>query len=246
LSGPGSSGPQPSRRPRRVAEIIGPPGSGKSTVARAVEASGADVRRVSTYTSAGRAPAYAVAALRLIPTMLVRPRGGRESLRKHLNWMVRLEASPRLLGEAAAGLLVFDQGPTYTLVRLLGAAGHRTGWNPRYERWWSGQVARWADRIDLLVFLDAPDGELVARIRDRTKGHAAKELPEAAAAGAVGEARALYESVVGEMAARRALHVLRLDTSEAGVDAVVTRIRRALESTPSRSTPNDPARSGSA
>lgn len=239
MSGPGSDASIPSGR-GRVVEVVGPPGCGKSTVARALSTGRTGVRLISAYTGAANAMAYLASALRIVPAMQARPRGA-ATARKQLNWMIRLEASPRVRDRGGDALLVFDQGPVYTMARLVGVSG-RDEWKPRYERWWKEQIARWATATDLLVFLDAPDADLVGRIRARDKDHAAKRLDDEAAVDAVRASRSHYETVVRELTAA-GITVMRIDTSTSEVADAVLKIEAALSS-PARGGPHNRARSG--
>jgi hypothetical protein len=241
LSGPGSrSGPIASRS----VEIFGPPGGGKTSAITALQASTDGVRAVSTYSSPGNAPLYIRAALSLTPVLLARPRATRRL--KQLNWMIRLEASPRVAAREAlpgTAVMVFDQGPLYTLVRLRLQAPDRARWKPTFERWWDATVDRWSHLLHLAVLLDAPTDVLVSRIKGRSKSHEAKDATDLAARRLVEESRAAHEAVAGELAAR-GLTILRFDTSVSTVEDVVAGTRALLvgqDGTPGHD-PSDRAR----
>lgn len=227
MSGPSSDALQRDHR-TYIIEIIGPPGSGKSTIAATLETASDSVRRISRYRALRNAPAYVSAALKLLPVMVARPRSRSERARKQLNWMIRLSASPRLMRDSSAPTVVFDQGPTYTMVRLLDAAGTRHGWRSRYERWWRRRVQDWATMVDLLVFVDATDATLVDRIRSRPKEHAAKALEFVEAVDAIRQARQAYESIVREICAAHPAPILRADTGNESPQEIASRITRAL------------------
>ena len=49
-------------------------------------------------------------------------------------------------------VLVLDQGPLYTLSRVLAARPDLAD-----DRWLTGRIERWAERLDAVLVLDAPD-----------------------------------------------------------------------------------------
>jgi cytidylate kinase len=202
-----------------VAEILGPPGAGKSTVLDAVARHAPGVRTVRAYRSARTVSAYLGAAAEVAPVLVCAARDIRGA-RQRLNWMVRLQASPRILRVDGRGadVVLFDQGPAYTLVRLHDRAADRAG---RYGRWWSGELRRWAGLFDLVVLLDAPDDVLLERIRTREKPHAVKDVAAVEARQALAEYRARCQVVVRRLAATGSTRIVRVDTSASPQDAVV-------------------------
>ena len=99
-------------RDRSIAlELVGPAGSGKSSVLWEV-ASRKDAPRVIDSLK-GSFRATAATALGIVPVLT------RLAIRSHrtrsLRWAIRLRAASALLEEEA---VLFDQGPVYTLARL--------------------------------------------------------------------------------------------------------------------------------
>jgi shikimate kinase len=197
----------------RCAEMIGPAGSGKTTVLREVGASESSVAVTTNYRSVRRMPAFLQSRIRLARILGLAWAG--PLTRRQRLWIWRLETTPTLLSREAAGSsVVFDQGPAFDLAMLADVAEG----NVRLRRWWEEKVEYWASTFDAVFFLDAPDDVLVERIRARPKGHRVKELSDDEALAAVRSDRARYEEIVRRLAApeARAVEVIRFDTSVRG------------------------------
>lgn len=209
-------------------EVLGPPGAGKTTVLEAVSRLSPMVRPVRGYSALRYVPAYLQAALCVAPLLRAGTRDTPD-VRKSANWMIRLQASTKVLqAERARGgpVVLFDQGPAYTLVRL-----HPRSDAPadRYRDWWTRSVDRWATLLDVLVVLDASDEVLLARIRSRGKEHSVKHVAPAQAVQALTAYRTQCQSVAGRLAAGgHGPRILCLDTAVAEPAALAQTVLAAL------------------
>lgn len=207
LGGPGTP---------RVVEVVGPPGSGKSTLVAALEEADEEVRVLRGFRSPARLPGLAAAGLRGLLAARPRRRWGVPPTTQQLRWIARLEAAPRRVrGSVRPGTsaLVFDQGPVYTLVRLAAAASDDGGWGPRFGRWLEEQQHRTAGLLDVLVVLDAPPVALCDRVFSRHKPHAFKGLSRGQALRALDADRAAYSAMVTALGGVGGMHVLLMDTT---------------------------------
>jgi hypothetical protein len=192
-----------------VAEIVGPPGSGKSRLHASLEGDG--VRTMGNYLAARRVPAWTASALSLLSVLREARTAGFG--RRELTWIVRLEATPRIIDSEAkdAPAVVFDQGPVYALVRL-SEAMERPAAMPRTRAWFGSRLHRWAELLDVIVQLDAPDASLLERIRSRPKDHAVERLDEAQARESLARERASYRKIVDALVEGGRCRAVRLDT----------------------------------
>jgi hypothetical protein len=198
-------------------------GAGKSTLSAALCAHDGYRRGAFIRT---RRPGHLAHALRGVPRLLpilaanlVRP--------PRLSWadvklMAYVTTWDRFLRRRYVGtddVVVLDQGPLYALVRLRaqdrGVTTTRT-----FQRWWDTMVARWLGTLTGVVWLDAPDAELRARIDQRPQAHTVK------GAGAVGlrfivRYRQLFEEVLERITATGAPPVRRFDTGATPVSQLV-------------------------
>lgn len=192
------------------------------------------VRTVSSVSPAAPLLRRALAAGRAAPRALqLIGRGvfGHErTTRRQLAWVGRLVVLDSLARRSGDDVLVLDQGPLYTLSRLLAARPELTD-----DRWLKREIESWADRLDAVLVLDAPDRELVERIRGRDKAHAVKHSSMPDGLAAVAQQRAELDLVV-LTAEAFGLDVLRRRTDDANPEQIVTEVmrlaRRDLVSTP--------------
>jgi RecA/RadA recombinase len=154
-----------------VVEVMGPAGSGKTTLVRTLCSKSNGVRAGVGIGRVRYIRPLITTVSPLVPLWLRAYREDRWLNRREALSMAWLEAWHRELErrtplpEAAT---VFDHGPVYRLA-LLREFGPRVTGSQRFERWWRSMRTRWLATLDLVVSLDAPDGVLLQRLESR--GH---------------------------------------------------------------------------
>ena len=200
-------------------ELIGPPGVGKSTVAAAIADARPDIEVVGSlrpdrfrtaFTGAWRAGGSLTSLRRAAP----RPKVAR--------LLVRAETAATVVAanRRRAPLVVFDQGPVYTLARL-DVAG--VDWSGRVGRWRAGLLDGIADSLDATVWLTCPAEVALARIKERAKSHAAREQ----GLELVGSYQRAYDWLRSELASR-GLAEVEVDTDRRSIDEAVESVVSAL------------------
>ena len=207
-----------------VIELVGLPGSGKTTVLR--ELLGADPRVADkpVLRDAGYRLALAAGIGSALAT-LVRHRALRGRTRDHVVMMAYVQALPGVLSRPAFRdrIVVFDQGPIYFLARPALREERLAPWRAR-------MLERWRSRLDLVAFLEAPDAVLRERIDTRSGSHRIKGSADEPAVRFLTEARGVYEDALGRLEAGAAgPALLRLDTSRVSVDETVARVLAAAD-----------------
>lgn len=148
-----------------VVELFGPPGVGKSSVARHLaDRGGAAV--VASLRPPDRRRSVA-AGLRALP-MVTAAVGTTEPM-KVIRLLARAHAGAAPAG--AAEVTIIDQGPIYTLARLEVAG---VAWRGRLDRWRSARLDAIADQLRAAVHLTCGASEAVRRIERRSKSHPAE------------------------------------------------------------------------
>jgi adenylate kinase family enzyme len=217
-----------------VAELVGPPGSGKTTLLRALPSRDGIVA-ISRLRRQGHLDLYLRSGFALVPMLkeINSVSTGRWARWDHL---IRLRASLALVERCAqrrVPLLVFDQGPTFTLTWLQ-ARMRSSETSNGLEGWLERSVARWADRLDFVLLLDAPDDVLLQRIRSRSKSHVLKDLEDEAIRGEIARFRETFESVIARLGDLGGQQVLRFDTSRRPVGEVARVVEHLLRAGASR------------
>lgn len=188
---------------------MGPTGAGKTTVLEALLARGRSVERKPTLRNARYTGIVARTVGGSVATLARRRALGRDVTLEQVLIMAYVQAVPRILERgylAGANVIAFDQGPIYFVSRpsLL---------NHRLAAWRETTLDTWASLLDVVVWLDAPDHVLAARINSRSKAHRLKGAPGITAAEAFVESRTAYEHAISRLAERRdGPAILRFDT----------------------------------
>jgi cytidylate kinase len=208
-------------------EILGLPGSGKTTITRELSRRDAHVLTMHRYRSWGNVGAYVVAAVRLVPGIVTAARHGASS--RDVRRLIRLASSDavlrRLRRRRAVGAVVLDQGPVFLLRQISASPRSSVEPIPRYR---SRYLHMWADVLDLIVVLDASDDVLLARTREREKRHRLQDMSEADARHELEAERRSMEATVSELTDAGAAGVV-VDTGTASVDDTVVTVVRCIE-----------------
>ena len=200
----------------RILEIIGPPGSGKSTLARGLlenetgMVAGQRIRLKQPGHWAALVRYAAVAAPRFAGVV----RNGRRltwQQTKSLFVLHRWQTVLSLQGASTSDVIVIDQGPIFRLASIhgFGPSGLR---DSRYQSWWSEMYELWAGQLDTIIWLDADDDTLLNRIYCRPRWHEIMADEENAQVY-LDTYRASYQHVVSQIASRRPVEILRLQTA---------------------------------
>lgn len=189
----------------RVVEIVGPAGAGKSTLYQVLR--GRDNLRLDNFPDVRRLanlPFFLWNGAQVIGSL--RGLGGLS--RRELAWMAILQGWPALLQKTDSRVTVLDQGPVYLMadLREFGPASLRTS---AADAWWHDLSTRWSQTLDLIVWLDADDADLLERIHTREKAHIVKDAPAEETLSFLNRYRAAYERVMADLH----VPVLRFDSS---------------------------------
>ena len=186
-----------SKASRVVVELIGVAGAGKSSIASALVALDDEIRARPRV----RERTYAATVPTLLPTFLRLHWPPRRVLAKEMKRILRVQALHRLVRTTRwRGPILFDEGPVYMLARLLVFGGDAVQ-TPAFSRWWHQAIAQWARTLSAIVWVDASDDVLVARLNTRAQPHPLGGAPDSVVRAFLASYREAFRRVLADLQA---------------------------------------------
>jgi len=214
------------RRQVKIIELIGPAGAGKSAVAERLLDETCNVQ-----TSLSWKKYRMKCVVRLLPKLV--------SLLcqkvpfRYLRYLVNLETNLTVLQNHKSRWilpccnLVLDEGPVFRWASLKQSAAN-SGMAGIFENnsWLQNLEARIGEVLDTVVWLDAPDEVLRARINQKVRNHRMKDKPEEIVDLFLNDYRRLFTEIVGDGTGKIA--VKRFDTEQVSIEDVLEGIKALL------------------
>jgi deoxyadenosine/deoxycytidine kinase len=215
-----------------VVEIIGPAGAGKSTLFDALG------KKITEIHCEFLPPVWSITYLPffiknfflLLPTLLS-VHGDRGLSRRELAWMAILNGWPGILERRinqGFKVILLDQGPIF-LIAILAGFGPKSLHEAKVNDWWERIIDRWAQTLDIIVWLDSSNEILTRRIRERERDHLVKEKSNREIQEFIVKYRMLYEGVTKQIIAKNPnLRLIRIDTGQYAINEIINKIRSEI------------------
>ena len=225
------------QKPPRIAELVGPAGAGKTMLSRVLSQRdekilvGADLE----LRKAENIPVFVGNAPFLLPIFLRRSPPSRWFTWEEIKAVVYLRGWPRVLRQQASSngsVVLLEHGPVFKLATLLAFGPDRLR-SGDFGTWWKNTFRQWASTLDMVIWLDASDANLVERINTRSQRHAVKGKSEREAFEFLARYRASYAQILAELTAYGGPTVLQFDTSQASIEQIVDELLITLNLEPS-------------
>ena len=162
----------------------------------------------------------------LLPALLRRCPPSRWFTWDEIKAIVYLRGWPRVLRQQASNnstVILLDHGPVFKLATLLAFGPERLK-SEGFEKWWNNMFKQWAFTLDMVIWLDASDTDLVERINTRSQRHAVKGKSELEAHKFLTRYRKSYNQILAKLIADGRPTLLKFDTSQASIERIVDEV----------------------
>ena len=221
------------KSPPFVVELAGPAASGKSSLLRAlIQSDGGfailadpERRRIK------HIPFIVTSIFSSLPVLLRQSRSGRWFTWREIKSIVYLKGWHRVLRRPTANgvIIALEKGPVLRLAQLRAFDSGNIS-SRRFDEWWVSLLKQWAHTLEMVVWLDAPDGILLERIRARARPrHTIKERSEKEYGEFLARYRASIEGVFSSLRASGGPMVIRFDTDQESLGQIVDKTLLAFE-----------------
>jgi adenylate kinase family enzyme len=222
---------EPHEKPVFNVEVVGSSGVGKSTLLQTLCRNNRQIQPGIHLSRFQTLPQWIDSLMFGLTTYFNYEQSTRWFTRTELRSMVYLDAWYRTLEQPIPNqprAIVWDQGPIYRLA-MLQEFGPEMTHSSSYETWWNAQLKKWGAKLDLLVWLDAPDKILIERVYNRNQFHEIKSKSSEEGYEFLRRYRKTAGRIIEHLSNNQGLQVLRYDTSASSSTQIAERVLDRLK-----------------
>ena len=200
-----------------VVELVGPAASGKSSLIGSLTQSnegftvGAAPRRRRIWDVVN----FVGNAVLMLPIFLGQYRNDRWFTWEEIKDLVFLKGWHHAFRHQAAhgSITLVENSPIFKLTRLH-AFGPENMLGQSFDGWWASMFKQWGNTVDTIIWLDAPDDILIARVHARGRWHRIMGMSGKEANEFLARYRQSYEKILPEFTVKYGTRLIRLDTQQ--------------------------------
>jgi shikimate kinase len=211
-----------------IVELVGPAGAGKTTLSQVLVQYGEKI--IVGAEISLRNKEHLLVFLQnfhsVLPILMARNGSGRSFTWDEIKAMIYLNGWSRVLKQQATRgniIVLLDHGPIFKLATLYAFGPERRG-SEAFKKWWNEMFKQWADLLDIVIWLDAPNPVLETRINHRDQRHLVKGKPEPEASEFLERYRKSYEQTLAKLTVNGGPTLFQFDTSRTSIEQIAEKV----------------------
>ena len=221
-------------KPSRIIEVVGPPGSGKSTLTRIFRQKNTDlnVTIFPYFREISQIPFFAGSLMSFSPTLwwLYKKGKGKRITKHDIALMTILNSWNKVLVRQSAKYrktIILEEGAICLLAKL-DAFGSDILKSEASTEWWNETYQKWARTITLIIQLDTPIPILLKRIRSRELQYEIGSMTDQKATEYLSHIQSSQEKILSRLTAEsNGPRIYRFSTLEGSPEQIYAAIAKS-------------------